>query len=89
MLSGFDPLPTGWTKQALEPVYAWNNTINGQTSIIVATSAVMVEGRDFFNAPKPNYTPFTYPHPLVTGQSTTTPTVPTSPGNLRIVPPGS
>ena len=89
LLSEFDPQPKGWTKQALEPVYTWNNTINGNLSPTLATSGVMVEGRDFYNAPKPSYTPYTYPHPLVTGQSTTTPTVPTSPGNLRIVPPGS
>jgi len=26
--------------------------------------ADVVLGRDYFNAPRPGYTPFTYPHPL-------------------------
>jgi hypothetical protein len=64
LLSGYDPTPIGWTAQALDPVYAWSNTLNGQPSPMVSTAGVVMDGRDFINAVKPNYTPYTYPHPL-------------------------
>lgn len=85
LLSGVDPTPAAWVTAILDPIYAWNNTLNGQVSPMLSNTAVIVEGRDFFNAPKPNYTPYTYPHPLVSGQSTTAPTGPTPPPNVRIV----
>jgi hypothetical protein len=61
---GNDRLP-----QELEPLYAWDNTLDGQVEIVYVHNGPEVErhiqeGRDFFNAPKPDYTPFTYPHPL-------------------------
>ena len=42
-----------WPNQALEPVYCWNNTVNGSPV-----------NRDYYNGPMPNYKPYTYPHPL-------------------------
>lgn len=69
--------------QALEPVYAWNNTLNGSNVNISAQHApTLQENRDYFNnTPMPGYTPYTYPHPLVGGA-----TLPAAPNNLRIVP---
>jgi hypothetical protein len=55
--------------QALEPLYAWDNTMDGQLELISAHNDPydrrhIQEGRDFFNASKPGYTPYVYPHPL-------------------------
>ena len=56
--------------QALEPLYAWNNTFDG-SPVTVESSDIcdlslqhVVEGRDFINGVRPGYTPYTYPHPL-------------------------
>ena len=64
-----------WTHQALEPAYQWNDVYNpGSVPVTLTTAdflgsfAVLTEGRDFFNStPMPGYTPYTYPHPLVSG----------------------
>jgi len=57
-----------WPRNALEPVYSWNNTINGATCNIGSAVPTIKEGRDFYNnTPMPGYTPYTYPHPLVSG----------------------
>jgi hypothetical protein len=58
--------------QALEPAYAWNNSGDSGAvrfkSIQCETSQEhVVEGRDFFNLPKPGYTPYVSPHPLSQG----------------------
>jgi len=69
-----------WPHQALEPVYSWNNTIHGGTPSPVGGNATLISGRDYFNdTPMPGYTPYTYPHPLVTG-------APAPPTNLRAIP---
>jgi len=58
--------------QALDPAYSWNNTYNGGfVNFFVHNGGRneihIQEGRDFYNnTEKPGYTPFTYPHPLVT-----------------------
>ena len=57
--------------QVLEPVYAWNNHYNGKRCdlkvrrIYPREEEYLQEGRDFFNVPKPGYTPLAYPHPVV------------------------
>jgi hypothetical protein len=53
-----------WPRQAPEPIYVWGNTLNGAD--VVGGAAVEV-GRDILLTPKPGYTPFCYPHPLVSG----------------------
>jgi hypothetical protein len=59
--------PPGWPNQLVEPVYGWNNTINGVASPIIGQVAgVTVETRDFYNAVKPGYTPLGT-HPLADG----------------------
>jgi hypothetical protein len=56
--------------QALEPLYAWNNTFDGSPVTIESRDICelslehVVEGRDFINGVRPGYTPYTYPHPL-------------------------
>ncbi|MBN1812055.1 MAG: hypothetical protein JXA14_09495, partial [Anaerolineae bacterium] len=56
--------------QALEPLYAWNNTFDGNPVAIESRDICdlslehVVEGRDFINGVRPGYTPYTYPHPL-------------------------
>ena len=70
--------PTGYPYteeeyEALEPMYLWNNTYDGNTSPTAGagspdqSTSYIVEGRDFYNnTPKPGYTPLAYPHPLTT-----------------------
>jgi hypothetical protein len=86
LMSNFNPTPVGWTQQVADPIYVWNNTLNGTQSPFRSNSPeVVVEGRDFHNGTaKPNYTPYTYPHPL-TQSSSPSPTAPAAPRNLRIV----
>jgi hypothetical protein len=83
LIASFAPSPIGNLNQALEPIYGWNNTLNGQNSALktVATK-VVVANRDFYNTPKPGYTPYTYPHPLTTGSGGGS--GPSAPQNLRI-----
>jgi hypothetical protein len=64
------------TQQTSHPFYEWNNTKNGlDIDITVCNNTPgcvdpqpsdhVQEGRDYFNdTPKPDYTPYVYPHPL-------------------------
>lgn len=60
----------GLKVQKSEPLYGWNNLVDGKTKVpFVVGDAVceehLKEGRDFFSdKPKPGYKPFPYPHPL-------------------------
>lgn len=68
LLSGTTPTPSGWPDQANDPAYVWNNKINGVISAPISqVPSVVQEGRDFILTAKPGYTPYTYPHPLVSG----------------------
>jgi len=74
-----EPYPS----QTLDPAYVWNNTMNGSlmSAEVVNSSAGWVQAnRDFYAnvGPKPGYTPYTYPHPLVTL------TAPAPPANVII-----
>jgi hypothetical protein len=73
--------------QTVEPVYVWNNTSDARANAGIASAeAPIIEGKHYFNnVTKPNYTPYTYPHPLVTGQPNP-PAQPLPPTNLKIVP---
>jgi hypothetical protein len=79
--------PAGWNNQVNEPSYEWNNTCTscgGTTAVHFNSDAPLqiVQGVHYFNsAVAPNYTPYTYPHPLVQGTA-----APSAPTNLRIVP---
>jgi hypothetical protein len=62
------------TGQALEPLCEWNNTRNGVEDMdfhahCAQCAEVIHAGRDYLNdTQKSGYTPYTYPHPLVTGE---------------------
>jgi hypothetical protein len=66
---------TTYQPQKSEPLYEWNNTLNG-ADLDIAVDNMCPEvadhikaNRDYYNdIPKPGYTPYTYPHPLVTGE---------------------
>ncbi|MEK6840699.1 MAG: PGF-pre-PGF domain-containing protein [Nanoarchaeota archaeon] len=75
LISGDTPLPAAWPNQTLEPVYQWNNTLNGVTNPVAAAAYNIhpKENRDFYNnVAMPGYTSYTYPHPLVSGAADTT-----------------
>lgn len=67
-----------WPRQALDPIYVWNNTING--TVVGGDNdggnvAVQLN-RDLYNCLgvttptgcRPDYSPLTYPHPLAGGE---------------------
>ena len=86
LLSNFAPTPAIWPNQALEPIYAWNNKLNGQTSNLATNApSVVVANRDFYNSAKAGYAPYTYPHPLVSGSGGTTTPPPAAPTDVKIV----
>ncbi|MGA2069595.1 MAG: hypothetical protein ABSG86_31880 [Thermoguttaceae bacterium] len=67
LISGDTPQPAVWPNQEPDPAYVWNNTLNGKSAIMNSSSPHVREGVDFFNGvAKPDYTPYTYPHPLAT-----------------------
>ena len=76
------------TSQILEPLYEWNNTLDGQDADIhVSTGAQHIkEDRDFLNdTHRPGYKPYAYPHPLSQQWPQKPPedrTAPTVPQNL-------
>lgn len=61
------PYPT----QELSPFYQWNNKYNGSEIEVYVHNNCGIhikENRDYYNnTEKPVYTPYTYPHPLTTG----------------------
>jgi hypothetical protein len=72
-----------WPHQALEPCYFWKNTLNGQPTSGTSIYPNIQEGRDYYNGkPMPGYTPFTYPHPLLTGSGNRRPSSEASPSRL-------
>jgi hypothetical protein len=74
LLTGLPGRPAKWPHQSADPCYSWNNsTAAGEPVNLSSTEPSIKEGRDFFNnTPKPGYTPFIYPHPLVKTVSKTT-----------------
>jgi hypothetical protein len=73
LLTGLPGRPAKWPRQITDPCYSWNNTQEGKPVNLSSTEPSIKEGRDFFNeTPKPGYKPFTYPHPLVSGDSVLT-----------------
>ena len=73
-----------WPHNALEPAYSWNNKYTPTGASVnfkagFSNVRLQQEGRDFYNnTPMPGYTPYVYPHPLVSGLA--------PPTNLKIVP---
>jgi hypothetical protein len=84
LLTGDTPSPV-WLNQIREPVYFWSNTLNGSAGGIGSPYATIVSGLDFVNngtTPMPGYTPYVYPHPLITGGAVASPP---APANLRVL----
>lgn len=64
-----------WPREVLEPIYFWANTINGNLSHAGSSYPGILAGREYYNdTPKPNYTPFAYPHPLAAAHRLSPPT---------------
>lgn len=91
-LNGADVPNAQWVGNQLDPIYQWNNNFGGSTNhTITSNSGHVRAGRDYFdNQQRPGYTPFVYPHPLVTGGSLPEPppsgaVPPTAPVNIRII----
>jgi Malectin domain len=67
-----------WPNQASEPVYVWGNNWtpvpNNLGSLISNQDPVVQTGRDIISGQKAGYTPFQYPHPLISGGTSPTPT---------------
>jgi hypothetical protein len=76
------PLPAAWPHQVLDPLYQWSNTVSsGIRANIGSQQSIIQANRDWYDQiPKPNYTPFPYPHPLISGA-----VKPPAPVNLRVV----
>ena len=72
LITGDTPPPV-WPHQQIEPCYSWNNIHSPGGEHINFTPAgsssqTLLQGRDYYNdTPMPGYTPYIYPHPLVTG----------------------
>lgn len=76
-------VPMAWNDQVTEPCYEWSNTHDGGSNMDMTAGNYADQtrvGEHFFNdTSAPGYTPYTYPHPLVTcGQLTCT-----TPGGFR------
>ena len=84
-ISGSNPAPMAWPHQASEPVHVWGNTLglnfgNGNGRPVVYSQGYsVVQNQDWFyssdnSAALPGYTPYVYPHPLVTNGPMPSPT---------------
>jgi len=63
LISGNPPVrPATWNDQVAAPSYQWNN---GALTFTTSRGSQAAAFRD--NTPMPGYTPYVYPHPLVTG----------------------
>jgi hypothetical protein len=84
-LSGTNPTPVG-NSQVTEPLYEWNNTREAGANVNFASAGATIRANEhFFNdTVAPGYTPYTYPHPMVSGTVSTN--APTPPSNLQITP---
>jgi hypothetical protein len=70
VINGVTPTPpAGWNNQVTEPIYSWNNTATEGGPVNFAAGEPNIRsGEHYFNdATMPGYTPYVYPHPLVSG----------------------
>lgn len=77
-------------KDQIRDLYIWNNTHIGKEADVTfwrGSEQVIKKDRDFFLKPRPGYTPYIYPHPLVTEGSSGSGAdkqPPNPPQNLRV-----
>ena len=65
----------GWTGNQLEPIYVWNNTLNGSSNNTTAGSTNVIANQSYYSGTaRPGYTPAAYPHPLQGGSAPAAPT---------------
>jgi hypothetical protein len=80
LITGTPPVrPAGWNNQVTEPCYSWNNTTGNAPVNFSAGPGVRANEHYFNNTRMPGYTPYVYPHPLVTAQAPPPPTPPPTP----------
>lgn len=90
LISGDPPSPTAWPNQLLDPLYIWGNNYTPTQSTNAAEVSSqdpdwIAPGRDFIvGSARPGYAPYVYPHPLVSGSTTTDNVAPTPPMNLSV-----
>lgn len=90
MFIGDPASPSAWPNQSLDPVYIWGNNYTPTQSIHAVEVAIqdpdwIAPGRDFIvGSVRPGYTPFAYPHPLVSGSTTTGIALPPPPRGLSV-----
>ena len=83
VIQALDTIGASGPHQAMESLYCWNNTVDGVPATVIGTTSNVVEGVNYINGTaKPGYTPYVYPHPLVTG-------VPSPPKTLKPAAPKS
>jgi len=81
---GITPANT-WVGNASDPIYIWNNTLNGSSYNVTNGTPHVQLNRDYFvGTARPAYTPYTYPHPLqgVAGSPTVTTVCPLASGTV-------
>ena len=75
VITGTPPVrPVGWNNQVTEPCYSWNNTTGNAPVNFSAGPGVRANVHYFNSTRMPGYTPYVYPHPLVSGQAPPSPT---------------
>ncbi len=70
LLSGDTPsIPAGWNDQVTSAWYEWNNTREAGANVNFSPVQGIIKSGTHYNndTAKPGYTPYTYPHPLVSG----------------------
>lgn len=82
----WDPHDTNnarWLNQPREPIYQWENRVNGVLVTVPPGYGNIIEGRDYSNnVAHPTWTPYTYPHPLRSGDTNVPPSPPSAPTSL-------
>ncbi|WP_353063307.1 hypothetical protein RBB77_18750 [Tunturibacter psychrotolerans] len=72
-----------WVGNILDPIYVWGNTLNGSSNNTTSGSTNVSASRDYYvGTARPNYTAYTYPHPLQGGSGS----APIPPNNLQATP---
>jgi hypothetical protein len=84
LITGNPPVrPGGWNNQVTEPCYAWNNTTGNAQVNFGAGPGVRANVHYFNNTRMPGYTPYVYPHPLVSAQPPPSPPPSATCSNLQ------